>query len=145
MRYCTEIDVRNAAGGAEALRQLSDWNQDQFPDTLTIGDHIDLVSRWFDTYAVRQYTVPLDETVYDLSSLSLLVAEEVVYRLKKHRRMLTNDDRDDHNDVLLWLDNLSRNRVQIPKLASPQAEGASTGTISSASGDYDVEDREGFW
>jgi phage gp36-like protein len=146
MAYCTQADLENEAGGAEALRQLSDFDKDGVADAGVIADHIARVSRWIDGYARARYPVPFTAEPIPTEIRDLAIAE-TLYRIRKSRRSPTDDEREDHAERVEWLKDVAAGRVRIALEAEKpsQAGSAEAGERASATGEFDSPDFGGLW
>jgi phage gp36-like protein len=144
--YATTQDLENAAGGAERLRQLADWDADGIADSTVLDDFVGKASRWVDGFARAHHSVPFTAPVP--TEIVDLVAAEVVYMLRKARQgRVEDEDREDHVERLEWLKMLARGQVRIVLEAEKpaQAAGAETGELASSTGTYDSDDYGGLW
>jgi phage gp36-like protein len=108
--YCTQSDVERAAGGANKLVELADWDPDGTVDAAVLTDAIDASEEWINSYAQRRYNVPFS-VVPDI--IKRTCAEETVYRLKIGREADVERDRMRHEEREEWLDRLSRGFVSV--------------------------------
>ncbi len=116
MAYCSQADVEYVAGGAERLRQMSDYDRDGVADADAISTAIARASSWIDAHARKQSLVPFDPVP---EFVRWLCAEEAVYLLKRTR---TDDDREDHLERERLVQGLASGKV------TPGTDPAPTGS-----------------
>lgn len=100
MPYCTESDVRNAAGGANTLKQLLDRNADGTADTGVLDEAIVEADALIDSYASKRFAVPFATPSPQIVKLSARLA---VHFLRRGRSVLTQADLVAHESDEKWL------------------------------------------
>lgn len=100
MAYCAPLDVQTAAGGAQRLSQLVDWDGDAVVDAGEVTRAIEWASAYIDAASAAKYAVPLDPVT---PRCRLLAADLAVYVLKKWRGVLTEADMEAHKADAAWL------------------------------------------
>ena len=113
MAYTTESDLESAAGGRARYVELTDWDGDGAPDDADVAlaqadadGVVDMHLRKFtpaDLEALR--ATPTD-------SIKRIAAQETIYELRKKRGQVTQDDRDDHKERLLMLQDMCADRLR---------------------------------
>jgi phage gp36-like protein len=98
--HCTQADVQIAAGGAERLRQLADWDNSGKPDADVIAAHIAIADAMINSKIEIRHAIP-QATVETIRWKS---AQMTVFYLKKARGMLAEEDFKTHEIDLAWLD-----------------------------------------
>lgn len=145
MPYCTEQNVQDAAGGAERLRQLSDWDKTNAIDSVRVSAKIAEAQDLIDSYARIHHTVPFVDGDVP-AQIVTLCARVAVFLLAEARNQeepfLARHERD-----VAWLEDLSRGRVRIelPSLEPTKKTGGSGGETASSTGEFDSTNYEGFW
>lgn len=106
--YCTEADVQLVAGGEDRLRELSDLESIGEVNDFSVAAAISAADAWIDSYAQRRHSVPFSPVPATIKNLS---AEETVYRLKMRRHMVSEHDKEQHEERLVWLRDLAKGLV----------------------------------
>lgn len=109
MAYVTQTDLERAAGGADRFLELADHDADGSIDATLLAETINDVERMVDGYIEPRHPVPLDEPVPDL--VRRLVADEVVYQLRRFRQAVDEETRELHDENLALLRDISAGRV----------------------------------
>ncbi len=145
MAYCTEQNVQDAAGGAERLRQLSDWDSTNAIDSTKIAEKIDEAERLIDSYARVNHTVPFVDG--DVPAQIVRICARIAVFLLAEARNQEEPYLDRHERDIRWLEDLSRGRVRIalPSTDPSKKRGSSGGETAASTGDYDSPNYEGLW
>lgn len=110
MAYTTKPELATAAGGMTKLLELADL--DNTGDLVAVDAAIaraqSIAEGWIHSYAQRRYAVPFSP-VTDV--VKQLAADETIYRLVQARRMVTTDQRENHEEREKWLENLAKGLV----------------------------------
>ncbi len=109
MPYATQAQIQIAAGGADKLVQLADWDHDGVVDADVLAQAQAAADGWIDGYARSRFATPI---AVPSSTLIRVAAEEAVYWMRKQRSMLSEDDRKDHEERERWCKDLSAGRVR---------------------------------
>lgn len=144
MAYSTQTDVQHAAGGAERLLQLSDWDRDGLSDAAAIAQKIAEADAWINSYVGQKRSVPVASPP---DILRLCSAREAVFLMKVDRGMATDDDRVGHSERERWLEGVAAGKISLgvePAPAPSSANGAEYGERESVDGADTREDYEGF-
>lgn len=108
MAYCTQSDVEMAAGGAERLLALSDWENLGAIGAANVTSAIAKADAWINTFVHKRYAVdipaPVPPAIVDLS------ASEAVFRLKRMRGMVDEDDLAERDERRKLLDDFATGR-----------------------------------
>lgn len=142
MAYATITQIQIAAGGADRLVQVFDWDQDGVADAAVLAQISAEADAWIDSYAGRRFAVPIESPS---QVLTLHAAEEVVYRALVKRGMASTEDDKRHEQRVQWLRDLSSGKV-VP--TDPQPTKASTATaawVDRAEDDASREGWKGLW
>lgn len=144
MAYCTQTDVQNAAGGAERLRALVDWDGDTAVDAEPIAQAIADADAWINSYVARKRAVPLSPAP---DIVRLTSAREAVYLLKQARGMaVTEDDKTNHEERERWLEGVAAGKISLgvdPSPAPSTANAAEYGERESSDDDAFARDSFG--
>lgn len=116
MPYCTQSDVEESAGGAARLRQLADWDSNGAVDAL--ANPIAKAEAWINSYVERQRAVPLDPVP---EIIRWTCADEVVYRLKKARGPISDDEHRAHEERERWLEGIAEGKISLGVTPAPSA------------------------
>lgn len=100
MAYSVEADVRNAAGGANTLKQLLDRNADGTADTGVLDAAIEEADALIDSYASKRFAVPFETPSTQVVKLSARLA---VFFLRRGRSVLTAADMAAYESDEKWL------------------------------------------
>lgn len=104
MAYSTTADLQQAAGGADRLVQLADWDNDRVADATPIANAIAAADGEINSYINKQYLVPLavpvPQVIVDTS------ARIAKYRLAVARGMVDQFIKDEHTEDVKWLESL---------------------------------------
>ena len=116
MAYSTRTDWELAAGGIEYLAELADlagtsgdrWALDSVA-LWNLSQKAAEIDAWINSYAVRiQAKVPFDPVP---PMITMLAAEELIYRFKVARRVAGEDDHQRHAERVEWLRDMANGRV----------------------------------
>ncbi len=89
MPYASQADIELAAGGADGLVALADFNNDTVVDAAVIARAQAAADSFIDPYLRGLRPLPLTNPG---ESLIRLAAEEAVFQIKRWRRMTTPQD-----------------------------------------------------
>lgn len=152
MAYSTFDDLVVAAGGADRLVQLADFDQDGTADPAIVAKAIQRADNWIDSHLRRMYPVPLDPVSSFINDMS---SREAIYILTVWRKMVTEQDLVLHKERELELRSADKGVVMVRDEAYPIRGGAGTpGAFPDAGGDHDPftndgglsrDDLKGFW
>lgn len=109
MAYTTTPDLEAAAGGADRLVQLADWDGDGVADASVLASAQSTADSIIDSYAAIRYAVPIESPS---AAIVQHAAAEAIYWIRSRRGMLTEDDVRQKELRDKWLDQLSRGRVR---------------------------------
>lgn len=85
MGYATLEDLQMAAGGAAALIQLADWNQDDASDPDVLSRAVAAADGWIDAFLRNRYSaLPIAQPS---ETLRRIAADEAIYWLRRARQM----------------------------------------------------------
>ena len=136
MAYCTQADVQDAAGGSERLKEISDLENSGSIDSAVVTKAIAVADELIDSYAQRRHAVPFSPVPVRIRELSV---NEAVYWLKKRRqRVLSDDEREDHSERIIWLENLAKGLVSPGVDPIPAKSTSVAGQIIDRSTDEDI-------
>lgn len=109
MPYASQAQIEAAAGGADRLVELADWDADGVADPEAIAAVQDEVDGWIDGFASLRYATPIENPTQTLVQTA---AAECVYRLRDRRGMVNDRDEARHQERLEWLKLLNSGRVR---------------------------------
>jgi phage gp36-like protein len=107
--YADQNAIQLAAGGSDRLVELADYDGDGNVDAAVIAEVQAAADGWFDSYFALRYAVPLEAPSRTTVQMA---AEECVFRLKRRRGMVTDDDAKAHEERELWLARCSKGQVR---------------------------------
>jgi phage gp36-like protein len=136
--YATTAQLQSAAGGAAAYVQLFDWDDDGSADASVVAELQAEVDAWVDGYVGTRFAVPVADASGMFARCS---AEEVVYRARVKRNMVTDDHHRGHDERLSWLRDVAKG-VAVP--SDPQPAKAASNRSAWVSRDGDEVSREGL-
>lgn len=145
MAYSTSTDVQIACGGPARLVELADHDDDGAADAAVVASAITAADALIDSYLQKRHATPLSEPVP--ASIVRMSAEIAGYVLKRDRRALTDDDRDDHEVRLAWLRDVSKGIATPGPDPVPSASTNVRPAVLERSEDEDIsrESLKGFW
>lgn len=117
MPYATTSQIQIAAGGAPRFVELFDWDGDTIADAAVVAQIVAEVDAWIDSYAGRRFAVPIATPT---QALTLVAAEEVVYRGLAKRGMAGPEHHQAHDARRAWLVDLAAGRI-VPSEPEPAA------------------------
>ena len=106
--YTDRDSVELAAGGAERLTQLTDYDRDGAEDSGVVEAVIADAEALVESYARKVFEVPFAPVPPIIKTISTKLA---VYFLRERRDSVTDANRLDHEDRLQWLSNLAKGVV----------------------------------
>lgn len=134
MAYTTIPEIEIAAGGPEALLDLSDYDKDGHYDDAVIRQAQRDADSWIDSYARRLYEIPF-QPVPD--AIRALAGDETVYRLRKYLRLLTELDeklKTDRDALMQGLLDGKWNPIDTGQGAPGTGDGDGSGAAGSGTG-----------
>jgi phage gp36-like protein len=84
MAYATQDQIQMAAGGADRLLALADWDGDGAIDAAVIAEAQARADGWIDGYLRMHYAIPIATPT---DTLKRLAADECVYWMRCNRGM----------------------------------------------------------
>ena len=106
--YATLADLEAAAGGAERLLQLTDLHADGLIDPEAAQRAQGRADALIDSYASVRYAVPISSPS---QAIIQTAADETVFQLKVRRGAATEQDQQERDLRLQWLEALSQGCV----------------------------------
>jgi phage gp36-like protein len=107
--YATQSQIQDAAGGAERLVEIADWDNDGAVDAAAIAHGQNAADGWIDSFAALRYAVPIEDPS---DTLVRFAAQEAVYQIKLSRGAVTETDETMRKVRLEWLGLLSKGKVR---------------------------------
>jgi phage gp36-like protein len=105
MPYATDADVQFAAGGADRMLQLFDWNNAQTIDAATLARALEHADGIIDAYARRRFQVPI---LAPSATIRVFAANLAVHYTRKVRGLITESEAQEiERGHQLWLDRLA--------------------------------------
>lgn len=142
MPYATQTQIQLAAGGAERLVQLADWDNDGVVDAAVIAEAQNAADGWIDSYARSRFATPIASPS---STLVRVAAEEAVYWLRKQRGLITDDHRSDHEERERWCKDLAAGRVRPDEPLPAQSTAVRSAWVSNDDNEISREKLKGAW
>lgn len=131
MPYATQAQLELAAGGADRLTSLTDWNQDGTGDATVIAEALEVADGLIDGYLrARGYNLPLANPT---DSLRRVAAQEAVFWLRDSRGMASEDHVRQHEERLAWLRDVAKGAVRVDEPSAPEAMTTRSAWVSPAS------------
>jgi len=140
--YASTTEIQIAAGGASKLLELFDWDNDGVADAAVLAQLQLEVDSWIDSYAGRRFSVPIASPA---QVLVLHAAEEVVYRARLKRGMVSEEATQGHADRVKWLEGLARGHVVPGDPLPTKASTVRSAWVSRDSDDVSRDKLRGGW
>lgn len=118
MPYAPQSKIEKAAGGAERLVEIADWNNDGAVDADAIALGQDRADRLIDMYCGLRYGVPYANAP---ASIVELAAESAVYFIKESRGTETERDVEKHTDRVKLLKDIGKGVARPSDPAPPKS------------------------
>lgn len=119
MAYADLDDIKDAAGGVDAFVDLFDWDGDgsasSGEDAARLARMQSEVEAWLESRLGTRYGVPLADPSGAFASL---VADEVVFKARARRNMVTATHEDAHKERVAWVDQLATGKA-VPSDPAP--------------------------
>lgn len=109
MPYSDATDLQRAAGGADRLLQLTDWDADGSEDAGVVDDAIATADGWIDSRLRGRYQTPLAAPVPE--AIRRMSARLALYELKRRRDALTEHDLITYEQDIQWLVDMREGRA----------------------------------
>jgi len=135
MAYTSVQEVEVAAGGHQALIDLSDQGRTGEVNKLVVEQAQREADAWIDSHARRLYKVPFDPVPDFIRGLA---AAETVYRLKQYARVVDEQDSDARDQRNKDLSDLELGRLN-PVDVDPYPIGDGGGTPIAARRSYSTD------
>jgi phage gp36-like protein len=87
--YASQTELEYAAGGADRLTQLTDWDDDGEPDQAAIDQALAQADAFLDQYLSLRYAVPIANPSPVLRGYA---AEQAIYWLRQVRGMVGEEE-----------------------------------------------------
>lgn len=131
MSYATQAQLELAAGGADRLTSLTDWDQDTVGDATVIAEALAVADGLVDGYLrARGYNLPLANPT---DTLRRVAAQEAVYWLRDSRGMVSEDHARQHEERLAWLRDVAKGAIRVDEPSAPEAMTTRSAWVSPAS------------
>lgn len=140
MPYASTTDIQHAAGGADRLVQLADWDSDGVADAAVITAVQAEADGWIDGYLRLRYATPIESPT---STLVQLAAAECVYRLRRRRQVSTPEDVQEHEERRVQLVDMGKGVVR-PSDPAPAKSDAVRSQVCVNNRDESRETLKGF-
>lgn len=109
MSYATQAILTLTVGGADRLRDLSDWDADGVADTGVIAEALSAADAYVDGYLRMRYATPV---AVPSDTLIRLSADEAVYWLRTARGMATEQDMERRKDRTSQLEQMRDGKLR---------------------------------
>jgi phage gp36-like protein len=96
MAYSVQADVENAAGGAQRLKELADWDNNNTVDAGVVAAAIATADGLIDSFATKHFTVPFNPVPETIKRASARLAK---WEIVRSRRALTDDEQRDYDQL----------------------------------------------
>lgn len=126
--YATVSDLELEVGGAAALVQLTDYDNDGTGDTGAAQKALDDAAAVVDSYALKKFAIPFDPVPPTIKRVTLRLAR---FELYERRRITTEPDERGHDLDMQWLRDLSRGVVTPDVIPVPGNSNLNNPTIQS--------------
>ncbi len=112
MAYCTQADVENEAGGAQALVDLCDLakTRSSVLNAAVLSAAIADADAWIDSYVAKRRAVPLATVPLVVRRVS---KEETVFILRGNTRFTGERDQEKHEANTRWLEGVARGTITL--------------------------------
>lgn len=119
MPYATTTQLELAAGGADRLVSLTDWDQDGDADADVLAEALSVADGLIDGYLrARGYNLPLANPTV---SLQRVAAQEAIYWLRTQRGGASGDHVARHEENMAWLRDVAKGAVRVDEPSAPEA------------------------
>lgn len=99
MTYATLTQIQLAAGGADRLVEMADWDADGAIDAGVVEDAQAAAEAWMHEWLRLRFLVPVVPTTPEgAATLARISAAETVYRILSRRRFAGKSDHDGHEE-----------------------------------------------
>jgi phage gp36-like protein len=144
MAYCTQADVQKEVGGSQRLIELTDDDRDGVADAAIITDAISRADALINSYVQRRESVPYASTPEIIRDKAV---QETAYILKRRRRAVTDDDREQHEENIRWLEMFALGKVSAGEDPPPTKSSAVAAAMVERDSDEDISRSKlrGFW
>jgi phage gp36-like protein len=140
--YASSTELQTAAGGAERLVQVFDWDNDGVADAAVISQVQTEVEGWMDSYIGRRHAVPLASP----SAVTRMhAAEEAVYRARLKRTGVSDEERTAHEGREKWLEMAAKGLVVVSDPLPAAASTIRSAWVSRDTDDVSREKMKGAW
>lgn len=119
MPYASQSQIQDAAGGAERLVEIADWNNDGAVDADAIAKAQSHSDRMIDMYCGLRYGVPYANPP---ASIVELAADLAVFFLKDSRGTATERDIQKHEGQLALLKDINKGVARPSDPAPPKSD-----------------------
>lgn len=142
MAYASQTDIEMAAGGADKLVQLADWDGDGDVDATVIAAAQAYADGLIDSYARRRYATPIASPT---STLVAKAAEECIYWMRERRSIRSEDDRVSHDERIAWLRDLSNGLVRPDEPLPTKSTAVRSAIVDRSTQDVSRDGLKGAW
>lgn len=143
MPYATQADIQMAAGGAESLLQLADWDHDGAIDPDVIARAQDAADALVDAYLRNRYQAGEIDAfkVTPPRELRDIAAAEAVYWMRSSKQQTTEEDREVRGARVMILEQIRSGTLRFD--TATRSGGSST--IIESTSDITRDKLKGFW
>ncbi|MFB0515166.1 MAG: gp436 family protein [Candidatus Neomarinimicrobiota bacterium] len=143
MSYCTKADIQKRVSDQALIQLTTEDAQATEPDDDVITEAIEAADGEIDSYAVRQFTVPLSPVPPRIKDISRDIA---IYNLYARRPHMETPEiiKDRYRSAVKWLEKLAEGKVSPGELPEPEESEHVGGQISQNERVFTRETMEGF-
>lgn len=141
MPYASQTEIQHAAGGAERLIQLADWDADGVIDAAVIAEAQEKSDAWIDQYLRMRYGSPVANPSATLRGYA---AEQAVYWMKQARSMVGPDEQKQLENRQAQLVAMSKGEIR-PDEPLPAKSTAVRPSFRERGGDVSRDKLKGAW
>lgn len=142
MPYAPQDQLELAAGGAAKFVQLADLDGNGASDAAFVTRSQAAADGWLDGYIRARHATPIANPS---ATLIQMAADETIYRMRKARQMVTDDDRLDHQEREKWCEAVATGKVRIDEPLPLKSTAVKSAWVSGDSKAVSREGTKGFW
>jgi phage gp36-like protein len=141
MPYASQIEIQHAAGGADRLIQLADWDADGVIDAAVIAAAQEQADAFLDSYLRLRYATPVANPSATLRGYA---AEHAVYWMRQARGMTGPDEQTQLENRQRQLEAMRDGKLR-PDEPLPAKSTAVRASFRARSGDVSRDKLKGAW
>lgn len=141
MGYASQTELEMAAGGADRLRDLADWDGDGVVDLAVIAEAITRADGFIDGYLRMRYATPIASPSDTLKRLS---ADEAIYWMRRSRGMVSEQEFDQYRERVKILEQLRDGTLRPDDPLPPKSSAVRSAWVANTS-DTSRDGTKGMW